>query len=186
MRSLPIRNSDWGVAWQIYFYFASCALARFWPQVESSLFPSTFKMSSIPVDFSSADWENPLQPGERCIACHSKLLRLSEVERPMSVFVLENSTSTRFCLRSRATGYHDISDVFCALLSGVVDLITHRFGRDTQAWSATMRNVVRTIVLVLLEHIYSPRGIAYSFPHKVDLSLYFNGWRLSQEAPLSV
>ena len=186
MRFLPIQNSDWGVAWQVYFYVASRAPARFWPQVESSISRQHFKMSSIPVDFSSADWENPLQPGERCIACHSKLLRLSEIERPMSVFVLENSTSTRFCLRSRATGYHDISDVFCALLSGVVDLITHRFGRDTQAWSATMRNVVRTIVLVLLEHIYSPRGIAYSFPHKVDLSLYFNGWRLSQEAPLSV
>ena len=143
-------------------------------------------MSSVPVDFSSTDWENPLQPGERCIACHSKLIRLSGVERPLSIFVIENSTSTRFCLRSRATGYHDIAHVYCALLSGLINLITHRFGHDTSAWSTTMRSVVRTIVLVLLEHIYSPRGIAYSFPHKVDLSLYFSGWRLSQEAPLSV
>ena len=142
-------------------------------------------MSSVPVEFSSTDWENPLQPGERCIAYHSRLLRLSGVERPLSVIIVENSTSTRFCLRSRATGYHDIANVFSALLSGVVDLITHRFGHETLAWSTTMRSVVRTIVLVLLEHIYSPREIAYSFPHKVDLSLYFNGWRLSQEAPLS-
>ena len=142
-------------------------------------------MSSVPVDFSSTDWENPLQPGEHCVACFSKLIRLSGVERPLSVFIVENSTSTRFCLRSRATGYHDIANVFSALLSGVVDLITHRFGHETLVWSTTMRSVVRTIVLVLLEHIYSPREIAYSFPHKVDLSLYFNGWRLSQEAPLS-
>ena len=46
-------------------------------------------MSSVPVDFSSADWENPLQPGEHCVACHSKFIRISGHERPLSVFVLE-------------------------------------------------------------------------------------------------
>ena len=145
----------------------------------------TSAMSSVPVDFSSADWENPLQPGEHCVACHSKFIRFSGHERPLSVFILENSTSTRFCLRSRATGYHDISDVFCALLSGVVELITHRFGRNTNAWSSSLRSVMRNIVLVMLEHIFLPREVAYSFPHKIDLSLCFHDWKLSQETPIS-
>ena len=59
------------------------------------------------------------------------------------------------------------------------------FGRNTNAWSSSLRSVMRNVVLVMLEHIFLPREVAYSFPHKIDLSLYFHGWKLSQETPIS-